>query len=73
MFTKKQRQILEKAVSDGGVTQKELEDVYKHRSNISDVLGKMVDRGYLEEEEAPDCDNAQKLYSPTEKTQAVVQ
>lgn len=71
MFTAKQRKILEKAAEEGGVTQKMLEDIYRHRSNISTVINKMVDKGFLEEENAPNYDAARKVYFPTEAGKAL--
>lgn len=73
MLTSKQEKVLEKAVEEGGVTQKMLEEIYSHRSNISDICVKMVDKGFLEEEDAPNHDSARKVYFPTEKGKVMIQ
>ena len=71
MFTSKQEKVLEKAIEKGGVTQKMLEDIYNHRATISTAVRQMVDSGFLEEDDAPNCDAARKVYFPTEKAQAM--
>jgi len=73
MFTEKQEKILEKAVEEGGVTQKMLEEIYQHRPTISGIVRQMVDNGFLKESNAPNYDAARKVYFPTEKTKAVVE
>lgn len=73
MLTTKQEKVIEKAVEKGGVTQKMLKTVYSHRSNISEICGKMVAHGYLEESDAPNYDSARKVYFPTDKGKAMIE
>lgn len=72
MLTSKREKVIEKSIEKGGVTQEMLEDIYSYRTDISRTVQKMVDQGFLEEEKAPECDSAHKVYFPTQKGKVII-
>lgn len=72
MYMRKQLKVVTRAIKQGGVTSRQLLDIYDSRRSTYRVLKDLAGSGLLKKTEAPEQDNASYVWTPTEKLKEIM-